>query len=386
MPDFNILIAANADDGYEEQEIPAWEGSGFEGINYLANDSSFIWNGGLAWNLDIPKDAVIGTTVIRLVAVDLSSDAHSVVVSIRAEDADNATTAWSNSSRPSQLNTIGQTVTWNLPASWTGTQDSPNISSIIQALVNRAGWNSGNRIRIALITTSSAGGGFCGFRDFAGGSSDAARLIGSYEEPSNGEPIEAEAEEFVEAEDAVTSLSLVFPIPEQVAALNDLAQATLELFAAANDVALISDLSDATINPKANALEFVDISDVASAKLLAKAETLEILQLTDTPSGFVGGILGSEDIVEAGDITIAKLLAKALAVEIVELLDTSDLTGADVARDTSVISDVAIATLRAKASASDTIIMFDSSRRRSPGTGGGGLTGITNITSITNID
>jgi hypothetical protein len=79
------------------------------------------------------------------------------------------------------------TVDWSIPAAgldagtWT---DSPDIKDLVQYIVNKPGWSSGNYMNIAVWGTTSNGGCSEEIRDFNGGSSFAAQLEVTYQDAS----------------------------------------------------------------------------------------------------------------------------------------------------------------------------------------------------------
>lgn len=101
--------------------------------------------------LAIPPGATITNAYLALTAEDTNTDTASVTVFGEAsDDAVTFTTANSNiTGRP----TTASSVNWALPP-WTGGQvyQTPDIAAIIQEIVNRPGWASGNSLVIVLTT------------------------------------------------------------------------------------------------------------------------------------------------------------------------------------------------------------------------------------------
>ena len=104
----------------------------------------------------IPKGATITDAYIQFKTDEVSSVATNLT--IKGEAADNAltftTTAWNISRRPR----TAASATWS-PPSWTtvaaaGTaQRSPSLKGIVQEIVNRPGWASGNAMAIIIEGT-----------------------------------------------------------------------------------------------------------------------------------------------------------------------------------------------------------------------------------------
>lgn len=103
-------------------------------------------------NITIPKGAYIVSARIVFTVDATDKNADPSVVSIKAQSADNpdafnGSAMFNISARP----TSSDSVVWNIPAgSWTtvgaagADQTTPNIRSLVQTLVNRDGWASGN--------------------------------------------------------------------------------------------------------------------------------------------------------------------------------------------------------------------------------------------------
>lgn len=118
-------------------------------------------------NVTVPRDAVISTAYVQFVTKRATSVATSLTV--RAQAGDNpptfAKTAGNISSRP----LTPESVPWN-PVPWTivgeagPNQRTSDISPVVQAVVNRSGWDSGNAI-VLVIT----GSGKRNARSFEGG-------------------------------------------------------------------------------------------------------------------------------------------------------------------------------------------------------------------------
>ena len=97
-------------------------------------------------NVHIPKGAVITSAYLTLVAY--SSRTASGSVKIKGEASDNAATFTTASDFYARSRT-SQYVNWSLPSTSAGTSyDTPDISNIIQEIVNRPGWSPGNALVI----------------------------------------------------------------------------------------------------------------------------------------------------------------------------------------------------------------------------------------------
>lgn len=126
-------------------------------------------------NVPLPKGTKISSAYLEFTARE--TDTNSASFTIHAEDADNPAN-YSNSSPNRKINslpTIGNTVSWNSVDPWyQGTvYRSPDISSLVQDLVDRSGWNKGNAMSFFVKTSS----GRRRARSYDNDSSRAPRLI-----------------------------------------------------------------------------------------------------------------------------------------------------------------------------------------------------------------
>lgn len=124
-------------------------------------------------DVQVPHDATVTTAYVQF-QVDESSTGPSSIT-INAEDSDNAatytTTNGSVTSRP-----VTGSVAWS-PPDWTtvgaagADQRTPNIAALVQAVINRDGWSSGNALALQF-----SGTGYRVAQSFEGSSSGAPLL------------------------------------------------------------------------------------------------------------------------------------------------------------------------------------------------------------------
>ncbi len=134
-------------------------------------------------NLTIPQGATITNAYIQFTAdnaavVSLGSPAFT----IRGQNIGNAPTFMSTASDISGRATTTQSAPWS-PGPWTSnsSQNSPNLLSIVQAIVNRMDWASGNSMAFVV-----SGGNATNYRiaeSYNGNTANAPRLVISYSAP-----------------------------------------------------------------------------------------------------------------------------------------------------------------------------------------------------------
>lgn len=146
MSEFNILVAAGLDDANCASGA-TWIDDGTDCS--WGNWDSTDWESWLRFiNVTIPRDAIIYSAILRCVA--MSNQSGGVVrLKILAEAVDDAVRVTSCADRAGRTKTTAQ-VDWdNLAAQIDGDPyDSIDFTSVIQEIVNRAGWVSGNAINI----------------------------------------------------------------------------------------------------------------------------------------------------------------------------------------------------------------------------------------------
>ena len=150
MGTFTALIAAGEDDGWVGT---TWSNTGNE---YFAKDTSVIYNSFLRWsNIAIPQGATIISAKIT-VKCAASTNTGVANINIYGNNVDDATAIPSLAAYNAAAVTTALT-NWVI-TSWTvGTvYDSPDITNVIQEIVNRAGWASGNALQILIKNNGSA--------------------------------------------------------------------------------------------------------------------------------------------------------------------------------------------------------------------------------------
>ena len=147
-------VEAGADDG---QYTVNWATFSATGTQDRAGKSSTTdnWDTILRFsNCTIPAKAKIVSASIELYQVQTVSG-KDINLTIVGNDADNAA-APANASEYANLVLTTATVAWELEAiTATGFLKSPDITSIIQEIVDRAGWVSGNAVQILVKNNNS---------------------------------------------------------------------------------------------------------------------------------------------------------------------------------------------------------------------------------------
>lgn len=140
-------VAASSDDAIEIAGTMTLNGAT---ITLNANDR---WAGLLFDNITIDQGDTINTASITFpVSGGANDDPH---FDIYAEDTDDASTFTSSSNNISGRTPTTAKTTWNATGVGAGAVASPDIAAVIQEIIYRPGWASGNAIAILLDCLST---------------------------------------------------------------------------------------------------------------------------------------------------------------------------------------------------------------------------------------
>ena len=172
-------ISTSSDDAEEKPD----------GAMNLSSDDLDLRSGdvsGMRFALQVPQGASINEATVSFVAKGNTSGANTFTFRIQA--ANNANTFTSSNGNLSGRNTSSSLVTWS-PGSWTDEQTytSPDLSGLVQEVVNRSGWTSGNSL-VLLVSASNSNKRAARTYDYNGNSSQAPSLSVSYSNGGNPTP------------------------------------------------------------------------------------------------------------------------------------------------------------------------------------------------------
>lgn len=145
MTILNLQVGAGADDAHEQQDD-----SSFSSSDVSAKSSSSTgtpWISGFRFTgVTVPSSAQITTAILQLRARSASFDDANF--DIHAEDVDNAVNFSSNADVWNRVRTSAS-VAWIEDGVLSNTHDSsPDIAAVIQEIIGRPGWVSGNALVI----------------------------------------------------------------------------------------------------------------------------------------------------------------------------------------------------------------------------------------------
>lgn len=143
MPTFTASITSGSSDGIQ---VPG--NSPFvTGTLLRADAGRYIFLHFL--NVTIPQAANITNAAIDVNVYDAATD--DADVDIYAADEDDAVAVTNLATGPQSRTPTTAVVAWDASSLGTGIKTTPNISSVIQEIVDRPGWASGNDILIIMV-------------------------------------------------------------------------------------------------------------------------------------------------------------------------------------------------------------------------------------------
>ncbi len=150
---FEARIATGADDAEEKESGSGSVSTGSSDLELVADGSRGNQTVALRFtNVHLPQGAAIVNAYIRFVADESDSDATSLI--IQAEAADSSDALLNQVHNLSSRAATSAFVAW-APDSWSrGDQDdTPNIASVVQEVISREAWSSGNALTILVNGT-----------------------------------------------------------------------------------------------------------------------------------------------------------------------------------------------------------------------------------------
>ncbi len=183
-----VPIINGADDVEENQNGSLYANSSDLEMVYDSYNSNGYQKIGLRFrSVDIPKNAIINNAYLQFTADESNSTGASLEISLH--DSSNSP-VFSSSNNVSSRVTFSDKVTWQ-PSSWSSNQSntaqrSPNLNSILQNLVNKSNWKSGNNMSFIIKGLGNSLSNTSAKRvadSYEGGADKAARLIVEYTTP-----------------------------------------------------------------------------------------------------------------------------------------------------------------------------------------------------------
>lgn len=145
----NLTVGSSADDSAES----ASSGAQFRTSDHVMN-RTFTSHGAARFNsVTVPVGATINSATFSLATGATTGDIN---LDVLAEDVDDSPALGTGTDELSNKTLTTATVLWTGTAASTDTyNDSPDIKTVIQEIIDRAGWASGNDLTI--VITSNTG-------------------------------------------------------------------------------------------------------------------------------------------------------------------------------------------------------------------------------------
>ena len=176
MATFNATITAGSDDAREDAGTVTLTGTN------ITIDTTTRYGGLRFLGVTVPQGSTINAATLTVELPSASFDDPDVT--IWANDVDSASTFTTGANNISSRTPTTATVVWSASSIGTGVKVSPELKTIIQEIVNRAGWVSGNAIALILKGNSTSA---LRFSTYEGGGANAELDI-DYTAPSAGVP------------------------------------------------------------------------------------------------------------------------------------------------------------------------------------------------------
>lgn len=164
-------IAQDLDDSYE---LSAGGNFPTDGFIWMGDSLGDLLDGYRFQNIAIPPGATINSATIKVVAQ--FNDTADVQTKIHCEAADNAIAFTATGDDIGDRAKTSASVDWDLPASWSVGDEftSPDFKAVVQEVVDRGGWASGNALIV--IVVDDGGTGAADLEDYGNAPSKAAIL------------------------------------------------------------------------------------------------------------------------------------------------------------------------------------------------------------------
>lgn len=180
----DIRVTSQADGFSFKSDASYYAGASSDPIYWIDNTSSTLRAALRFTGISIPQGATITSAAVTVYTnYGTTSVDPSDTVTIALEQVDNAAQCTSGSDAASRLSNLGSTISWavNNAGGADTPQTSPDLSSILQTIINRTGWSSGNAIQFFTHPTTTAANGDMAMQSYATGTSTTyARLQVSY--------------------------------------------------------------------------------------------------------------------------------------------------------------------------------------------------------------
>jgi hypothetical protein len=158
------------------------------------NTTDKYWNGFRFLNVTIPQGATINSAILDIYSAQVTGGTTAKAI-FYGNASDNATTFNTTTDKPELKARTTANVTKDFTcATWAATlgfgAETVDLASIVQEIVNRAGWASGNALSVIAYDNGSANTSYIGHSTYDRATDRGAKLTIDYTDPaSGGQPI-----------------------------------------------------------------------------------------------------------------------------------------------------------------------------------------------------
>lgn len=148
-------VLASTDDAEQYSTTNVYSDQSLELVAVKKSNTNYKQEVGLRFNnIKIPKSSTITSAYLQFTAN--ASESGAISLTINGQAADNPGTFTTNSNDISNRPLSTHSISWS-PSAWTSGSiyNSPDITSIVQELVNRSGWSSGNSMAMLITSTDT---------------------------------------------------------------------------------------------------------------------------------------------------------------------------------------------------------------------------------------
>ena len=170
MSTFTATITASSDDADQASSTVDITGGA------LNANATTQWSGFRFLNVTIPPGSTVTASTLELDFFSGSFDDPDLT--IYAHDTDDAPTFTTTANDISARTPTTATVTWTASSIGTGIKTTPDLKTIIQEIIDRPGWTSGNDIAILYVGRSASS--FARVRSLDAGTGAPAKLNITY--------------------------------------------------------------------------------------------------------------------------------------------------------------------------------------------------------------
>lgn len=192
MPTLSLIVGASADDA--RNLTPNSTFTATAATHHLGNFSGSIYYIGWRFTgVTIPQGATITSALLTMYVSNVNGGVLALV-SFWGEATDNAATFASGATPQNRTHTTAQvnqtftTVNWGTVGYQTNGTEIPDLATIIQEIVNRPGWASGNALAIVATDNGSTNPGYVGTATWDNASTKATKLDITYTTGSGATP------------------------------------------------------------------------------------------------------------------------------------------------------------------------------------------------------